>query len=99
MNFARVRVGGRVKRAPRISHDNKYLSFYLYQNNTRIKISVRGKVAEELVASGRLPQPGDRVEVMGEIKADSREPRLELDSADALSLQRSGEAKDGEDHQ
>ncbi len=70
MNYAPVRVAGKVVRQPYVSKDEgvvNYLSFLVDDGSGSLRVSAQGKVAVALVASEKVPHKGDYVEVSGRL--------------------------------
>ncbi len=89
MNYAAIRVNGRVMRAPYIIRKKgvvKYMSFELDDGSGTLRVYARNKVAAVIACSDDiLPHKGDVVEVSGKLTVkDGRNIRLEILSSDKL---------------
>jgi cytochrome c-type biogenesis protein CcmE len=76
MNYAPVRVAGKVVRTPYISKAAgkvTYFSFLVDDGSGSLRVSARGTVAAEIVDSGILPHKGDKVDVSGRLSAKGNE--------------------------
>ena len=77
MNFAYVRMGGKVTRDTRIFYDElkkpTYLTFSLADNTGEIRVMAYRHNAEKLVRLKKLPRRGDQAVVLGQlrVKADN----------------------------
>lgn len=97
MNFARVRIRGRLKRDPYLSRENGtvgYISFGLESGDRRVRVKAYRDNAAELALAADLPEAGDTVEVEGNLRiSDSGNLDLVLRSAGDVRLlkQLSGE--------
>lgn len=79
MNFAHVRIIGIVPKRAYIGKDGDYVSFSVEDESGQIRIAAYRDVARKLIASKRLPEAGDLIEVRGSLSvaADSA-PKLYL---------------------
>ncbi len=97
MNFARVRIRGRLERDPYLSRENGivgYISFGLETGDVRVRVKAYRDNAAELAQAADLPEAGDTVEAEGNLRiSDSGNPDLVLRSADDVRIlkQLSGE--------
>jgi len=79
MNFAHVRITGRVKRKPYIGKERDYISFLLSgPDGHTIKIFARGRTAKKMISDNCLPATGTAVSVRGELHVSANNKALEL---------------------
>ena len=70
MNYAPVRVVGKVVRQPYVAKDDgvvNYLSFLVDDGTGSLRVSAQGDVAVAIVGSGKVPRKGDYIEVSGRL--------------------------------
>lgn len=88
MNFATVRIAGEVTRDAYVFQSGGIV-FDMNDGSGGIAVMGGRAQAEALEAAGKLPQRGDRIEVSGSLSVSAdQEPRLRLQSADQLVLNR-----------
>ncbi len=88
MNFAYVRISGEVVRDAYVFQSGGIM-FDLKDGSGEIAIMGGKAQSEALEAAGKLPRRGDRIEVAGSLSISAdQEPRLRLQSADQLVLNR-----------
>jgi hypothetical protein len=97
MNFASVRVAGKVLSEPRVLREAgrvDYVSWTLDDGTGQVRVQADGAVALALAQTARIPRKGDRVEAAGTLNVSSEGlPRLRLQAAEQLRL--GGEAPRG----
>ncbi len=76
MNMAYVRLTGRCTRTPTYDPESDYLSFWLQDDTGEIYVTAYRAEARAIIAQGRAPALGDRVEVAGTLRV--REDFLSL---------------------
>ena len=91
MNFACVRVSGRVVRNAYLGEDNDIvscLSFFLDDGTGEVRVAAYGQVACDL-AAGRVPAAGDILSAEGPLTVTAEgKPRLRLRATDCLAFRR-----------
>ncbi|HPR82221.1 MAG TPA: OB-fold nucleic acid binding domain-containing protein [Pontiellaceae bacterium] len=88
MNFAYVRISGEVTRDAYVFQSGGIV-FDLKDGSGEIAVMGGKAQAQALEAAGKLPRRGDRIEVAGSLSvAADQEPRLRIQSADQLVLNR-----------
>jgi DNA/RNA endonuclease YhcR with UshA esterase domain len=68
MNLAYVRLGGRCTRAPSYDPESEYLSFWVEDDTGEICVVAYRAETRQIVEQGRVPAPGDRIEVAGTLR-------------------------------
>jgi len=68
MNMAYVRVRGRISRSLTYDPNGGYLAFWVDDGTGEVRISSYRDVTAALLAAGKIPAPGDRVEVAGTLR-------------------------------
>ena len=87
MNFAHVRITGRVPRKAYTGKDGNYVSFSVDDGTAQIHVMAYRNVARRLIMTRNLPVAGDHVEVRGSLStAANAEPKLYLKLADHLKI-------------
>jgi hypothetical protein len=90
MNFASVRVSGRVPREPYLSRRDgqvQYLSFTVDDGTGSLRVSASGELARALVAGRLLPTRGSTVQVAGSLRVGGDERlRLYLQAREQLTI-------------
>ncbi len=82
MNYAPVRIAGKVVRQPYVSKNDgvvNYLSFLVDDGTGSLRVSAQGDVAGKIINADKLPHKGDSIEVSGRlsVKGDgSRKLRI-----------------------
>lgn len=88
MNFAYVRISGEVTRDAYVFQSGGIV-FDLKDGSGEIAVMGGKAQAQALEAAGKLPRRGDRIEAAGSLSVDAgHEPRLRIQSADQLVLNR-----------
>ena len=67
-NFAYVQMKGVVLRTPTYDEKNRTLSFQIDDGTGAVWVKAYGAQAEEIVKEGKVPAPGDTVEVEGTVR-------------------------------
>ena len=75
-NMAYVRLQGHCTRAPSYDADSEYLSFWIEDDTGEARVSAYRAETQQIIALGRVPALGDRVEVAGTLRV--REDYLSL---------------------
>lgn len=92
MNFAYVRVVGRVVHDPRVSERDgavDYCSFLVDDGSGALRVQAYRGAASELAAPERLPPRGALVDVAGSLVVTAEEaPRLRMQTAEQLRILR-----------
>jgi len=90
MNFAHVRVAGKVGRKPYISKRHgkvDYLSFLVEDRTGELRVAAYRDVARELVGSGRVPEKDTWVDVAGTLSVSANgQTKLRLYTVDQLRI-------------
>ena len=87
MNFAHVRIAGKLKRKPYISQDRDYISFRIYGATNSIQVVAHHKTARELIENSKLPAAGDCVSVRGNLSVSAKSKhKLYLKIPDHLTI-------------
>lgn len=86
MNFAYVRVSGRVLDYPSLSSTDGYLSFQVNDQSGDVHVSAYRSTVETLMKEKRIPMPGSVVTVEGTLRLREDEPALTLNMPEALEL-------------
>ncbi len=90
MNFARVRMRGKLERDPYVSHEDGkvgYVSFGLETGDRRVRVKAYRENASDLAQTSRLPKAGDSVEVEGNLRiSGAGKVDLVLRSADDVKI-------------
>ncbi len=68
MNYAYVRLAGRVTRVPSYDPETQKLSFYIADSTGEIQVSSFRVTTRPLLEQQKLPAPGDEVEVEGTLR-------------------------------
>jgi len=76
MNLAYVRLEGRCTRAPSYDPENDYLGFWIEDDTGEMYVMAYRAETRQMIEQGRVPAPGDRVEVAGTLRV--REDFLSL---------------------
>ncbi|MCP4544708.1 MAG: hypothetical protein GY832_47010 [Chloroflexi bacterium] len=76
MNMAYVRLEGHCTRAPSYDPESDYLSFWIEDDTGEIRISAYRAETQQIIVEGRVPAPGDLVQVAGTLRV--REDLLSL---------------------
>jgi len=76
MNMAYVRLEGHCTRSPTYDPASDYLSFWIEDDTGEIRVSAYRAETRQIIAQGRVPAPGDLVEVAGTLRV--REDFLSL---------------------
>ncbi len=76
MNMAYVRLEGHCTRSPTYDPESDYLSFWIEDDTGEIRVSAYRAETRQIIAQGRVPAPGDLVEVAGTLRV--REDFLSL---------------------
>ncbi len=87
MNYAYVRIAGRVVEYPSISTDNGALSFQVQDAGGIIRVTAYRAVLEKLLARKTIPMPGSQATVEGTLRVREGDPALTLNDAAALQLE------------
>jgi len=88
MNMAYVRVRGRISRSLTYDPNGGYLAFWVDDGTGEVRISSYRDVTAALLAAGKIPAPGDRVEVAGTLRIREDFVALTLNTAEHLQLER-----------
>ncbi len=88
VNMGYVRLQGTVVRGLHYDADEGYLAFWLDDGTGEAYIAAYRDVAAALLASDRVPAPGDEVEVAGTVRVRGDFLSLTLNAADQLTLHR-----------
>ncbi len=88
MNFAYVRVAGKVTRPPSYDAEGGYLGFWIQDDTGEMMVSSYRSTTQELVAKGLLPDVGDDVILEGTLRIREDTPSLTLASAETVRLTR-----------
>ncbi|MCE9615461.1 MAG: hypothetical protein K8T26_14415 [Lentisphaerae bacterium] len=90
MNFAYVRVVGRVVHEPRLSDREgsvDYCSFLVDDGSGALRVQAYRGAAHELAANGSLPHQGELVDVAGSLMVTADDtPRLRLQAVEQLRI-------------
>ncbi len=86
MNMAYVRLRGKVVRSLTYDPESGYLAFWLDDGTGEVRISAYRQATQTLVEAGKVPAPGDTVEVAGTLRVREDFLALTLDAAQALTL-------------
>jgi len=84
MNFAYVRIHGRVIDYPSLSTADGYLSFQVQDESGDIRVAAYRDTVEALLAQHRIPMPGAIVTVEGTLRVREDEPALTLNAPESL---------------
>jgi DNA/RNA endonuclease YhcR with UshA esterase domain len=84
MNMAYVRLQGRCIRAPSYDPESEYLSFWIEDGSGEIRVSAYRAETRQIVEAGRVPAPGDQVEVAGTLRVREDSLSLTVDVPDQL---------------
>jgi DNA/RNA endonuclease YhcR with UshA esterase domain len=87
-NYAYVQIDGIVSRGPSYNADSQSLTFYVRDDTGELMVSAFRSAADELIAADKIPAPGDTVSVQGTLRVREAVPSLNIDSSQALTLQR-----------
>jgi DNA/RNA endonuclease YhcR with UshA esterase domain len=88
MNMASVRVAGTCTRAPTYDPTSGYLSFWIDDGTGEVRVSAYRAETERIVAEGRVPAPGDAVEVAGTLRVREDLPALTINLPGQLRITR-----------
>ncbi len=90
MNFARVRIRGRLERDPYIGREDGkigYVSFGLETDHGRVRVKAYREQASDLARPAKIPKAGDRIEAEGNLRiSDAGKLDLLLRSADDVRI-------------
>jgi DNA/RNA endonuclease YhcR with UshA esterase domain len=84
MNFAYVRVAGRVVELPSYDPASDYLSFWIEDDSGQMLVSSYRSTTQELVRAGRVPDVGDEVTLEGTLRIRDESVLLTLASAETV---------------
>lgn len=87
-NYAYVQIDGQVSRGPSYNADSQSLTFFVRDDTGELMISAFRSAAQDLIAADKIPAPGDTVSVQGTLRVRESVPSLNVDSPQALTLQR-----------
>ena len=87
MNWAYVRIEGRVTRYPSYDQESGYLSFWVDDGSGEILVAAYRNESQALVSDGRVPAIGDQVSVQGTLRVKQNYPSLTLNVAEHLVIE------------
>jgi len=86
MNYAYVRITGKVTRRPYVAKDNRKVSFMLADESGEIRVEAFGNAAAQIVEQNCVPVKWSRVEVIGSLSVPAgRDPKLYVRSSEHIS--------------
>ncbi|HEY72261.1 MAG: hypothetical protein B6I35_08715 [Anaerolineaceae bacterium 4572_32.2] len=88
MNMAYVRIEGRCTRAPSYDPEGEYLSFSIEDETGEIRVSAYRAETQQIVEEGRVPAPGDWVEVAGTLRIREDFLSLTINVPEQLTITR-----------
>jgi len=86
MNFAYVRISGKVSRPVSYDAEGGYLGFWIQDDTGEMMVSSYRSTTEALAAAGKLPDVGDEVMLEGTLRIREDSPSLTLASAETTQL-------------
>lgn len=86
MNFAYVRVTGKVVRQSTFDAKGGYLGFWLRDDTGEMMVSSYRTTTQALIAANKLPDVGDEVTLEGTLRIREDTPSLTLASAETVKL-------------
>ncbi len=86
MNFAYVKIVGKVTRGPIYDAEQESLRFYVADDTGELQVGSFREVTQQLVSEGRVPTVGDAVEVEGTLRVRDDFTTLNLSSADKVDV-------------
>lgn len=86
MNYAYVRVTGRVTRGPLYDAQTQQLAFYVADETGEIRAAAFGAASQQFIASHRLPEAGDSITLEGTLRVRDDFQSLNVSSPDRLTL-------------
>ncbi len=88
MNFATVRIDGRIFRAITYDPVSQYIGFWVNDGTGEIHISAYRDTTRALLQKDLIPSPGDEVSIAGSLRIREDYAALTLNSPDLLTLHR-----------
>ncbi|TFG69978.1 MAG: hypothetical protein E4H27_06540 [Anaerolineales bacterium] len=88
MNFATVRIDGRIYRAITYDPVSQYLGFWVNDGTGEIHISAYRDTTQALLQTGLIPSPGDDVSIAGSLRIREDYTALTLNTPDLLTRHR-----------
>ncbi len=86
MNFAYVRISGRVARPSSYDAEGGYLGFWIQDDTGEMMVSSYRSTTQALLAAGKLPDVGDQVTLEGTLRIRDEMPSLTLASAETVHI-------------
>lgn len=86
MNFAYVRLTGKVTRGPLYDPDAQSLRFYVADDTGEIQAGAFRQAVQELIAAGKIPAVGDTITMEGSLRVRDDFAMFNLAGADQLQL-------------
>ena len=87
-NLAYVRLQGHCTRAPSYDPESEYLSFWLVDETGEVRVSAYRAETRQIIIEGRVPAPGDLVEVAGTLRVREDFLSLTIDVPEQLHVTR-----------
>src|SRR5512140_3365285 len=87
-NYAYVQIDGTVTRGPNYNADSKSLTFFVRDDTGELMVSAFRSAADALIVADKVPALGDTVSVQGTLRVRENVPALNVESIQALSIQR-----------
>lgn len=88
MNFAYVRVSGKVVRQSTFDAEGGYLGFWIRDDTGEMMVSSYRTTTQALMAANKLPDVGDEITLEGTLRIREDTPSLTLASAETVKLVR-----------
>lgn len=86
MNYAYVRIEGRVTRGPLYNPDTGEIAFYVADETGEIRASAFRSAGAQLLATGKVPEAGDGIAVEGALRVRDEFQSLTVQAPERLSL-------------
>ncbi|HEY3290682.1 MAG TPA: OB-fold nucleic acid binding domain-containing protein [Anaerolineae bacterium] len=86
MNFAYVRISGKVFDFPIVSPTDGYLSFTVNDQSGDVRVTAYRSTVDELMKRNQIPLPGSVVTAEGTLRLRDDEPTLTLNMPEALEI-------------
>ena len=87
-NYAYAQIDGLVSRGPNYNPAAQSITFWVRDDTGEIMVSAFRDQSQNLIATDRVPAPGDKIVLQGTLRVRDDTPSLTIDSADAVKLTR-----------
>jgi DNA/RNA endonuclease YhcR with UshA esterase domain len=87
-NYAYVQINGVLSRGPNYNPDSQSITFWVRDASGEIMISAFRDQTQGLIATDKVPAPGDMIALQGTLRVREGTPSLTIDAADGVQLTR-----------